>query len=83
MRDVAARLAEHFRRHVHADGAAGGANLSSGNENIESATRAEIEDDFAGLQRGERGGVAAGKAHVRAVGQRLVGVHQVVAAACQ
>ena len=71
MRDVVARLAEHFRRHVHADGAAGGANFASGDEHVETAAAAEIEHGFAGLQRGERGGIAAGKPHVRAVGQRL------------
>ena len=68
---VAPGLGQHLRRHVHADGAAGGADLASGDEDVEAAAAAEVEHDFAGFQRGERGGIAAGKPHVRAVGQRL------------
>ena len=64
-------LAEHFRRHVHADGAAGRADLAPGDEHVEAAAAAEVQNHFARLQRGERGGIAAGKAHVRAFGQRL------------
>ena len=67
---IAPRLGQHFRRHVHADGAAGRADLASGDEHVEAAAAAEVEHDFAGFQRGQRGGVAAGKPHVRAVGQR-------------
>jgi hypothetical protein len=43
IRGVAARLGNHFRRHVHAGGAAGRADLAVGDENVEAA----VEDELA------------------------------------
>jgi len=59
--EVAAGLAEHFRRHVHADGAAGGTNFATGDEYVEAAATAKVEHGFAGFQRDECGGITAGK----------------------
>ena len=56
---VLARERQHFVGHVEAVGLAGGADAAGGQQHIDAAARAEIEDRFAGLQLGQRGGVAA------------------------
>ena len=77
LRRVPPRLGQHLRRHVHANSAPGRPHLAAGDENIEAATAAKVEHRFAGLQRGERGGVAAGQTHVRTVRQRLEFAHRI------
>jgi len=62
--DVGAGFGDHVGGHVDADDAAGCADFGAGDEAIEAATGTEIEDDFAGLEGGDGGGVAAGEAHV-------------------
>ena len=69
-RDVLPRLGQHLRRHVHADGPAGRPHFAAGNEHVEPAARAQVQHHFAGLERGERVGIAARETHVRTLGQR-------------
>ena len=46
-----------------------GADLAAGDEYVKTAAAAEVEHNLAGLQRRQRGGVAARKSHVRAFGK--------------
>jgi len=67
--EVAAGTGEHIGCHVDADDVAGWADFAAGNEHVDAATAAEVEDLIAGLQGGDGGGVAARKAEVGAGGQ--------------
>jgi hypothetical protein len=67
---VGARLLEHGRRHVHADHAAGRADFTRGEEAVDARARAQVEHDFAGLQRRVRERIAAAEAEIGAFGQR-------------
>src|SRR2546427_9335858 len=62
---------DHGRRHVHADRAALRADPARGEEDVETATRAEVEHHLArrDLRVGER--AAAAEAQVRLLGDRL------------
>jgi len=63
-----ARSAEHFLGHIDADNLACGADLSRGDEAVETTPRPEIDNTLAGLQSAERERVAdAGKRLDRAV----------------
>ena len=50
---------EHFVGHVEPVGFAGGAYAASGEENVDAAAGAEIENSFAGVELGESSRVAA------------------------
>ena len=62
-------LASISGRHVHADCPARRPDLTSSNEHVKPAAAAEIQQTSPGFQSGQRGGVAAGKSHVRALRQ--------------
>src|SRR5262249_48835045 len=61
---VAPRRVNHLRRHVHADGFAGRADLGRRQQYVDAAAATEVHDGFAGAQTGESGRVAAGEAEV-------------------
>src|ERR1017187_2962956 len=50
---------QHFIGHVEAVGFAAGRHAPGGEQDVDAAAASEIEDRFAGLQFGQRGGVAA------------------------
>ena len=58
-----------LERDVHADGSARGTDLAPGDEDVEAAAAAQVEHDLARFEGGQRCGIAAGEAHVRAFGQ--------------
>ena len=68
-RGVLPREGEHVGRHVDADHTARRADLGAGQEDIEAAAAAEVEDHLTGLQGGDGRGVATGEAHVRPLGE--------------
>ena len=61
---VGAGALDHGGGHVDADGAALRADHLCGEEDVEAAAGAEVDDHFAGAQVGGGGGIAAGEAHV-------------------
>ncbi len=50
---------EHFVGHIQAVSFAGGANTFCGEDDVNAAAGAEVEDNFARLKLGERGGITA------------------------
>ena len=56
---VLAGEGEHVVGHVEAVGLAGGSDAFGGEQHVDAAAGAEVEDDFAGLEIDERGGIAA------------------------
>ena len=59
---VLTREREHLVGHVEPVGLAGGADAAGGQQHVDPAAAAEVEHDLAGLQVGERRGVAAAEA---------------------
>mmetsp|Transcript_19407 Transcript_19407/g.77288 ORF Transcript_19407/g.77288 Transcript_19407/m.77288 type:complete len:507 (+) Transcript_19407:146-1666(+) len=65
----AARLLEHLGRHVDADDAARRADLRGRREAVDARARAEVDDDLAALEVGDRERVPAPEPEVGALGE--------------
>ncbi len=65
---------QHLVGHVEAVRLAGGAHAPRGEEHVDAAARAEIQDGLAGMQLGERGGISAAERGEHGALGQLIGL---------
>src|SRR5277367_801157 len=69
---------EHLVGHIEAVGFAGGSDSPGGEQHVDASARSEIENDFAGVQLGKRGGIAASERCLQGLLGNLPGLRRVV-----